>query len=227
MEERLISYLTEFLPTHSYDEIKKQLLKDGWQKSEIQEAYENIRGKSQKNSNEKLIPEKPEEVIKTQETPKINQQEIAKKENKKPDKQIPDDIRPIKHRNPFLVFLFGLITLGIYWFVWLILTTRELRHHTQPAPNPHMLWIPSIFIVAAIGTLSAFGVTLDITYGIISAAAFLIAIIFMIIYYAKYSKALRELTNFSAAGMFFLFLLVGWLAPSIAQVQLNKKVTRV
>ena len=33
----------------------------------------------------------------------------------------------VKIRNPFLVFLWSLVTLGIYYFVWYYKVNRELR----------------------------------------------------------------------------------------------------
>lgn len=42
----------------------------------------------------------------------------------------------VKYRNPVLVIVFSIITLGIYGIYWLVSTTNELRRITSSAPNP-------------------------------------------------------------------------------------------
>ena len=101
----------------------------------------------------------------------------------------------IKRRNPFLVFLFTLITLGIYGIYWLVSTTRELQRTTQSAPKPWWIWLMLIPVVN---------------------------IVIAILYYWKYSKALNELTGFSAVGMFVLWLFISPVAMILAQIELNK-----
>ena len=101
----------------------------------------------------------------------------------------------IKRRNPFLVFLFTLITLGIYGIYWLVSTTRELQRTTQSAPKPWWLWLLLIPLVGYV---------------------------VRIVYYWKYSKALEELSGFSAIGMFVLWILLSPVAMILAQIELNK-----
>ena len=102
----------------------------------------------------------------------------------------------IKRRNPFLIILFSVITLGIYSIFWLVYTTNELKKNTQSAPNPLLLFLLLIPFVN---------------------------IIIMFIYYWKYSKAINELTEFNALALFLLWVFVGPVGMIISQIELNKK----
>jgi len=102
----------------------------------------------------------------------------------------------IKRRNPVLVLIFSIITLGIYTIYWLVSTTNELRRNTQSAPNP---WLILLFLIPIVN------------------------IIVSIVYYWKYSKAINELTGFSTAGLFILMFFLSIIGIIVAQVQLNKK----
>jgi hypothetical protein len=42
----------------------------------------------------------------------------------------------VKYRNPVMVLIFSIITLGIYAIYWVVSTTNELRTLTSTAPNP-------------------------------------------------------------------------------------------
>lgn len=102
----------------------------------------------------------------------------------------------IKRRNPFLVLLFSIITLGIYALVWLIFTTNELKKSTKSAPNPLLiilLYVPLVNIVVAI------------------------------IFFWKYSKAINELTGFDTLGLFLLWIFLSPIGMIVSQIQLNKK----
>jgi len=157
----------------SEDKIREVLIEYGHSKRKVKEAMKAARGEMP----EKKIKEKP---------PKIKE---------KPAKMPASSIR-IKRRNPFLVFLFSLITAGIYWIYWLVSTTKELRRNTDSAPNP---WLILLFFVP------------------------LVNIIVMLIYYWKYSKAINELSGFSKAGLFVLWILFWPIAMIISQIELNKK----
>jgi len=102
----------------------------------------------------------------------------------------------IKRRNPALVFLFSLFTLGIYFIYWLVSTTNELRKNTNSAPNSKYLWF---LLFPPIG------------------------IIFLIIHYWKYSKAINELTGFSKLGLMALWVFFSPAAIILSQIELNKK----
>ena len=102
----------------------------------------------------------------------------------------------IKKRNPVLVFIFSIITFGIYAIYWLVATTNELRKNTTSAPNPLLLLL---FLIPFVNIVVAF------------------------IYYWKYSKAINELTGFSAALLFVLWIFINPVAMVFAQIELNKK----
>ena len=102
----------------------------------------------------------------------------------------------IKKRNPFLVLVFSIITLGIYGLYWIVSTTHELQRTTSSAPKAW--WIILMFIP-------------------------IVNIIVMFIYYWKYSKAVNELTGFSTVGLFLLWIFISPVAMILTQMQLNQK----
>ena len=102
----------------------------------------------------------------------------------------------IKRRNPFLIILFSIITLGIYSIFWLVFTTNELKKNTQSAPNPLLLLLMLIPFVN---------------------------FIIMFIYFWKYSKAINELTGFNSLALFLLWIFIGPVGMIISQIELNKK----
>ncbi len=102
----------------------------------------------------------------------------------------------VKYRNPILVIVFSIITLGIYSIYWLVSTTNELRRLTHTAPNPRALLL---LLVPLVGFFVA------------------------IWYYWKYSEAIGEISNFESWLLFILWLLVSPAAMVIAQIELNKK----
>jgi len=102
----------------------------------------------------------------------------------------------IKKRNPVLVLIFTIITLGIYGLYWIVSTTNELKRNTQSAPNP---WLLLLMLIPFVN------------------------FIVILIYYWKYSKAINELSGFSAGLMFVLWLFISPVGMIIAQIQLNKK----
>jgi hypothetical protein len=127
--------------------------------------------------------------------------DYAKKKNIYPPTSKPTSVKPssggIKRRNVFLVILFSIITFGIYTIYWIVSTTNELRRSTSSAPNP---WLLLLMLVPVANFIA------------------------MIIYYWKYSKAINELTGFSAGLLFVLWLLINPVAMILAQIELNKKV---
>lgn len=119
----------------------------------------------------------------------------ASRKKEKPA-EAPTGIAVIKKRNPFLVFLFSFITAGIYYIYWLVSTTKELRKNTESAPNP---WLIILFFVPFVNIIVA------------------------LIYYWKYSKAINELTGFSKAALFILWIIFWPAAIILSQIELNKK----
>jgi len=102
----------------------------------------------------------------------------------------------VKYRNPVLVIVFSIITLGIYGIYWLVSTTNELRKVTSSAPNP---WFLLLVLVP------------------------LVNIFVVLWYYWQYSVAIGEISNFESWLLFILWLLVSPAAMVIAQIELNKK----
>lgn len=102
----------------------------------------------------------------------------------------------IKRRNPFLVFLFSLITFGIYGIYWLYSTTKELKGNTKSAPEPWMVFLMLVPVVN---------------------------IVVAILLYWKYCKAINELTGFSNIALFVLWIFVGPVGMILSQIELNKK----
>ncbi len=102
----------------------------------------------------------------------------------------------IKKRNPFLIVLFSLITLGIYSIFWLVFTTNELKNNTKSAPNPLLLLAMLIPIVG----------------------------IFVSLFYMwKYCKAINELTGFSNIILFLLWIFIAPVGMILSQMELNKR----
>jgi len=102
----------------------------------------------------------------------------------------------IKRRNPAVVILLSIITLGIYGIYWVVSTTKELRRNTNSAPNPKLLLL---FLIPGVNLIIFF------------------------VYYWKYSQAINELTGFSAGGLFVLWFFIAPVAMIVSQLQLNKK----
>ncbi len=48
----------------------------------------------------------------------------------------------VKHRNVFLVYIFGIITLGIYFIYWMVSTKNELNSLGGEIPTAWLLIIP-------------------------------------------------------------------------------------
>jgi len=103
----------------------------------------------------------------------------------------------VKYRNPVLVILFSIITLGIYGIYWLVSTTNELRRLTSVAPDPLAL------LLLLIPVLNIF---------------------VWIWYYWKYSKAVEEISGVQAILLFLFWILLSPVSMIITQVELNKKV---
>jgi len=102
----------------------------------------------------------------------------------------------VKHRNPVMVIVLTVITLGIYGIYWVVSTTKELRSLKADAPNP---WALVLFIIP------------------------LVNIIVALWYYWKYSGAVEEISGFSAVLLFLLWIVFSPAAVVIAQIQLNKR----
>jgi cell division protein FtsW (lipid II flippase) len=104
----------------------------------------------------------------------------------------------IKKRNPILVLVFTIITLGIYGIYWVVSTTHELQKTTSSAPKA---WWIILSIIPIVG------------------------LVVMLVFYWKYSKAVNELTGFSTGGLFALWILLSPVAMVLTQIHLNEKAT--
>jgi len=104
----------------------------------------------------------------------------------------------IKKRNPIVVLLLTLITLGIYGIYWVVKTTVELREAGgKSAPNP---WLLLLMLVPLVNFFA------------------------MIYYYYKYSVATEEVSGGSLNRwlMFVLWIVIGIVAMVLTQLELNK-----
>ena len=52
------------------------------------------------------------------------------------------EARVIKHRNLFLIYLFGFITLGIYFLYWAVSTKRDINSKGGNIPTSWLLIVP-------------------------------------------------------------------------------------
>ena len=102
----------------------------------------------------------------------------------------------VKYRNPVLIIVFSIITVGIYSIYWLVSTTNELRRLTSTAPNP---WALLLLLIPVVDFFVALW------------------------YYWKYSKAVGEISNFESWLLFVLWLIVSSATMVVAQIELNKK----
>jgi len=236
-DKRLIDYITkEELEGYTPKQLRDHLVKQGWKPLDVDEALKAVE-MSKKAKKLKPAP-KPNTVVKPKPAVKsitkpmtkeikaqgytksvipkskssvnpVKPKPIAKTVAKPVAKQTNVLPKPkpaakpvivqggIKKRNPWIVLLLSIITFGIYTIYWLVSTTLELKNSTKSAPNPKLLWLLLIPFVN---------------------------IIILIMYYWKYSSAINELTGFSKAGLFVLWIFLSPVAIVLSQMELNKKV---
>ncbi|HKL24386.1 MAG TPA: hypothetical protein VJ912_03550 [Candidatus Nanoarchaeia archaeon] len=134
----------------------------------------------------------------------------------------------IKHRSPALMVLLSLITGGLFFIIWLILTTIELRKNSKTALSPYWLFVLILPLISSLLMTGVIPVNFqEITWMIVAWSFNIISAVVMIIYYWKYSSAINELSDFSSVGLFFLFIFIWPVAQVISQVKLNKKSKKV
>lgn len=133
----------------------------------------------------------------------------------------------IKSRSLAIHIILGIITIGIYWGIWLFISSHELRKITKKAPK--FILTLSAFIVfilglAIVGLSNLYSnVDLAMKLSFIMIVFYVIGLIILLISLIKYSKALNEITGFNTTGAFLLLLLVYPIGTIVAQVELNKK----
>lgn len=133
----------------------------------------------------------------------------------------------VKKRNIFWHIALGIITAGIYWAIWFFISSHELRKITKKAPKFILIFIPLVLscLFLVIIKFSEFFLKFinETTLEIVIVALLILGLVFMIIAFIKYSKALKEITGFSSVGTFLLLLIVYPIGAIVSQVQLNKK----
>lgn len=218
VKKRLVEYIQRYRPKYSKEKIYNRLIKDGWNKKEIESAMKSVEGmKTQKKSS----PDSRKKHPKKEEDKKERKVSNSSKKEKR--------VSGIKKRNVAAVIIFSIVTFGIFYVIWMALTTKELRKNTQSAPNPNWLFVlllPIIslligfFLVGSVERLEQMesGIWIGIGIAIIN----LVVGIIMFVYYWKYSEAINELSGFSSAGLFLLFIFLFPVAQGIAQSKLNK-----
>ena len=130
----------------------------------------------------------------------------------------------IKYKNPALMLILSLITGGLFFIVWLIITAKELRKNSKTAPHPAWLFILLLPIISYVLMSGLAGFSPEnITLAIVAWGLNIISAIIMIMFYWKYSSAIHEISDFGSVGLFFLFIFIWPIAQVISQMKLNKK----
>lgn len=94
-----------------------------------------------------------------------------------------------------MMLLLAVVTLGLYGLFWVVVTTNELRRNGVDMISP---WFLFLTLIPYLG------------------------IIFAVVYYVKFGKALHEVTGWSKGGFIAWWILFGFVAMFISQHQLNK-----
>ncbi len=209
VSQKVVNYLQKGKKRgFSYQRLKQELLKGGFKEKTVDDAVNYLKQGKTSEAKKKTTPKKPskkyvEEEFTSQikqqkpETPAKKVQDKEEKFQKKEEKSVSNkNLKKIpKQRKAGIVLLLSIITFGIYGIVWLVKTTKELRHNTETAPKPSTLWL---FLIPVVNFVVPF------------------------IYFWKYSAAINELTGFSKGGLFALWIFLGPVAMIVSQVQLNK-----
>jgi hypothetical protein len=176
--QQIIDYIkTQESAGYSEVQLKKALLENGYNETDVNEAITFVNSSNN------------EPISSPQSTPESNQETVPSNNT---------TVTPIKKRNPWIVILLSLFTFGIYFIIWTVQTTKELRGNTKSAPNPLLLFLMLVPIVN----------------------------FFVIFYYFwKYCKAINELTGFNNVLLFILYLVFTPVGMFLIQSELNKKAT--
>ncbi len=202
--------------------IKKNLLNSQWSSEQVRFILRKYLGK---NTGMYAFFKRKVKIER-----KIAKEEERKMTNERMQKKISSaKSGKIKERSVALVVILSIVTFGIYYFIWLLKSSKELKRLDRKAPSQGIIWA-SIGLVL-IGTVLAIitGLNMD-KYGptempftaiIMLVCVFLSAILMIVILY-KYSSAHNEITGFSKFGLFVLLFLIAPVGVGIAQAQLNK-----
>ncbi|MFW6233197.1 MAG: hypothetical protein ACOC3Z_00880 [Nanoarchaeota archaeon] len=209
VQKRLFNYILKYRKKgYTEKQLSSRLFKDGWSNKEIKDALELVNKKIKKQKlNKKTVK-------------KTNQE---KKDSKNDSSKISQVL--IKKRNPLLVVLFSIISLGIYLIYWLISTNIEIKKKIYSSPSPYWILFILLFNISGF-SVYALSSILKISFFyslIIALSLFLVSFILSIIYFYKYSEAINKLTGFNKILLTLLWILFWPVAVFISQKQLNKK----
>lgn len=139
----------------------------------------------------------------------------------------------VKHRNPFIVFLLGIFTLGIYQSYWLVSTSRELRGLGVEAPDGHDLLLVLLLLPAGLTPLGVVGAILgakgmsagvwELVFPFLLFLALLWLIVCFVVtvsYYMSYGDAVGKVSN--CLDLWVIFIVFAPLAMALAQRYLNE-----
>jgi len=137
----------------------------------------------------------------------------------------------VKYRNPWLVVVFYVISLGFYSIYWLVSTSRELRGLNCKAPSGYHLLVTIILmpiatmIIAIIGAVltsqGLAGEVFGIIVLIIAGLMFILGLLLVCGYYMDYTDAICRISP-SDCDLWAVFFVLSPLAMWIAQRHLNK-----
>jgi hypothetical protein len=142
-------------------------------------------------------------------------------------KWVLEDMEKIKERNVAFLVILNIITFGIYYFIWLFMSSNELGKINKKAPNSKLLWsflvcaglililLIFILILKPVSTMANILGILFILIAILEAVLYIIILV-------KYSKAYSEITGFNNPGIFLLLFFLSLIGAAIAQDKLNK-----
>lgn len=200
VQKRLFNYILKYRKKgYTEKQLSSRLFKDGWSNKEIKDALELVNKKTVKKTNQE------------------------KKDSKNDSSKISQVL--IKKRNPLLVVLFSIISLGIYLIYWLISTNIEIKKKIYSSPSPYWILFILLFNISGF-SVYALSSILKISFFyslIIALSLFLVSFILSIIYFYKYSEAINKLTGFNKILLTLLWILFWPVAVFISQKQLNKK----
>jgi len=106
--------------------LKQNLIKAGFPQDQVNEA-----AKALKDTSKEVLPQAP--AIPKQQAQASPQQ---------PAQQQPVNKTGIKRRNIFLIYLFSMITFGIYWIYWTVSTKNEMNKLGAKIPTAWLLIVP-------------------------------------------------------------------------------------
>ena len=209
----IISFINSALSRNlSVGEIKSKLKQSGWNNEQIAYAIKKVQGR-------KIMPfefrKKSEVKTSPVQVKNYSESQIKVESN-------------IKKRNPALVLIFWILSLGLFGIYWYFATTKELSK-MKSAPSIKLIWLIILFLFSAglVGillflTLNAQSVPNTALIILIAALGVASSIVYLIFLW-KHSKSIGQLTGFNNILLFVLWILFSPAAIIISQIELNKK----